>query len=222
MDPTTSITLYAAARERISAAVRDLGPADLQRIVPACPDWTVHNLVSHLAGVAADFATGNLDGAPEPEWTAVQVDARRGRPIDAVLDEWALAGHAVEQVVTGGTTSHPLVCNPWVDAGTHEADLHGLLGIGRPPADLALATVTWVESYDPGPLTVITPDGTFHLAGEAPTAEVRTSTYELFRALFGRRNAAQIAAWSWSTPEHAAVWSVELPRLPQTAQALAD
>ena len=80
----------------------------------------------------------------------------------------------------------------------------------------------WVESHEPGPLTAITPDGTFHLAGEAPTAEVRTSTYELFRALFGRRSAAQIEAWAWSTPEHAAAWSVELPRLPQTRAPLTD
>ena len=87
MDPTTSVTLYAGTRERITAAVRDLGPAELQRIVPACPEWTVHNLVSHLAGVAADFSTGNLAGAPRPPWTAVQVEARRYRSVAQVLDE---------------------------------------------------------------------------------------------------------------------------------------
>ncbi|WP_405060246.1 maleylpyruvate isomerase N-terminal domain-containing protein [Kribbella sp. NBC_01505] len=222
MDPTTSVTLYAEARARVIAAVRELDAASLNQTVPACPEWTVHNLVSHLAGVAADFTAGNLDGAPQPPWTAVQVDERRDRPIAEVLDEWAFSGRALEQVVAGGTTSHPLVCNPWVDAGTHEADLHGLLGTGRPPAELWLATIAWVESHASGPLTVITPDGTFHLAGDAPPAEVRTSSYELFRALFGRRSPAQIESWAWTDPEHAAAWSVELPRLPQTPLPLVD
>ncbi|HET6985263.1 MAG TPA: maleylpyruvate isomerase N-terminal domain-containing protein, partial [Kribbella sp.] len=98
MESTTSADLYRASRERVTAAVRGLDPADLNRQVPACPDWTVHNLVSHLAGVATDFATGNLDGAPRPPWTAVQVNARRAAPIDAVLEEWASAGPALEQV----------------------------------------------------------------------------------------------------------------------------
>lgn len=228
MELSTSADLYRASRERVIAAARGLDPADLKRQVPACPDWTVHNLICHLAGVATDFAAGNIEGAPLPPWTAVQVNARRALPIDAVLEEWASAGPALEQVVVAGTASHPLVCNPWVDSGTHEADLHGALGIGRPPAELWLVTLDWVlpepeTSEDvQGSLSIITPDGTYQLGTGSPVAEVRTTSYELFRALFGRRTAEQIQAWNWATPEHAAMWSVELPRLPQTSMPLTD
>lgn len=226
-DPVTSANLYAATRQRVCTAVRDLHPTDLNRQVPACPEWTVHNLVSHLAGVATDFAAGNLDGAPRPPWTAVQVDARRTLPIDAVLAEWERSGPALERVILSGTSDHPLVCNPWADAGTHEADLHGLLGIGRPPRDLWMAALDWAlpdpDSDDvPGLLSIVTPDGTYEVGSGSPVAVVRTSSYELFRAVFGRRGFDQIRSWTWSTPEYADAWSRELPRLPQTAQPLSD
>jgi uncharacterized protein (TIGR03083 family) len=227
-NPVTSARLYAATRQRVSTAVRDLHPTDLNRQVPACPEWTVHNLVSHLAGVATDFAAGNLDGAPLPPWTAVQVDVRHTLPIDAVLEEWERSGPALEQVILSGTSDHPLVCNPWADAGTHEADLHGLLGIGRPPRELWMTALDWAlpdprPSDDvPGMLSIVTPDGTYSVGSGSPVAEVRTSSYELFRAVFGRRGFDQIRSWTWSTPEYADAWSRELPRLPQTARPLSD
>jgi len=55
-----------------------------------------------------------------------------------------------------------------------------------------------------------------------PVAEAHTSSYELFRAAFGRRSDAQIRSWTWSAPEHADVWSAEIPRLQQTEVALTD
>jgi hypothetical protein len=51
----------------------------------------------------------------------------------------------------------------------------------------------------PGTLSIVTPDGTYEVG-------------------FGD----QILSWTWSTPEYAAAWSRELPRLPQTAQPLTD
>ncbi len=36
-DPVTSARLYAATRQRVSTAVRELSSADLNRQVPACP-----------------------------------------------------------------------------------------------------------------------------------------------------------------------------------------
>jgi uncharacterized protein (TIGR03083 family) len=228
MDSTTSAELYRATRERVTATVRGLDPADLGRQVPACPEWTVHNLVSHLAGVAADFAVGNVDGAPRPPWTSVQVDARRSMPMDAILDEWAETGPALERVILGETTSNPLVCNPWVDSGTHEADLHGALGTGqRPPSALWIGTLDWLLSDPPsegvqGSLSIVTPDGTYQLGSGDPVAEARTSSYELFRAVFGRRSDAQVRSWTWSSPEHADLWSPEIPHLQQTDVALTD
>ncbi|MFD7159475.1 maleylpyruvate isomerase family mycothiol-dependent enzyme [Kribbella sp. NPDC059898] len=220
-DPKRSAELYHAGRERMAAAVQDLSAEDLDRQVPACPQWSVQDLIAHLAGVAADFAAGNVVGAPHPPWTAAQVARRQNLPIAEVLAEWETAGSALEAVIVGGTTSHPLVCNPYVDAAVHEADLHGAIGSGRPPAELWLAALDWMLD-EPGPLTVITPDGTYSVGSDAPEATVRTSAYELFRAIFGRRSKAQIAQWDWDDPDHAGAWIPAPAWFPQTSVSLND
>ncbi|GAA1558852.1 maleylpyruvate isomerase family mycothiol-dependent enzyme [Kribbella lupini] len=222
MDPITSAALYAAGRDRILAAARDFSPAELDRAVPACPDWTVHDLLAHLTGVATDFVQGNLDGAPFPPWTDRQVAPRRQLPASAVLAEWSASSVLLEQLITSGTTSHPLVCNPYADASVHEADLRGAVGIPRPPREAYLATVEWMLDGAASGVAVHTPDGTYWLESDGPAAEVPVDSYELFRAVFGRRSAAQIRSWAWSSPEAAAVWSTELPMLPQTAVDLVD
>jgi uncharacterized protein (TIGR03083 family) len=221
MDATRSAELYHAGRERMADAVRDLSLDDLDRQVPACPQWSVHSLVSHLTGVAADFVVGNVVGAPRPPWTAVQVEMRRNLPMAEVLDEWATVGPLLEKLIVEGTTSHPLVCNPYVDAAVHEADLHGAIGSGRPPTELWLAALDWMLD-EPGPLTVVTPDGTYSVNSDGPTAVANTSSYELFRAVFGRRSTRQITDWEWDAPEHAAGWSKEIAILPQTSVPLND
>ena len=80
MDATESADLYAATRARVTETAQALTAEQLNTRVPACPDWTEHNLISHLAGVADDFVAGNLDDAPRPPWTAVQVKARQDLP----------------------------------------------------------------------------------------------------------------------------------------------
>jgi uncharacterized protein (TIGR03083 family) len=222
MDPTTSATLYAATRDRVSAAAHAFSPADLDHFVPACPEWTVHDLIAHLTGVATDFVQGNLDGAPRPPWTARQVDPRRRLPTSAVLAEWSASSVLLEQLITSGTTSHPLICNPYVDAAVHEADLRGATGIPRPPREVYLATLDWMLDGTSKGLAVHTPDGRYFWESEGPAAEVAVDTYELFRAVFGRRSAVQIQSWAWSSPDAAALWSTELPMLPQTKVDLLD
>jgi uncharacterized protein (TIGR03083 family) len=226
MDATTSASLYAGTRTRLTTAAQTLTPDQLNQQVPACPDWTVHNLLSHLTGAAADFLNGTLDGAPRPPWTAVQVDARRNLSTEAVLDEWASSGSTLEKLILSGATAHPFICNPYVDSGTHEADVHGATGIGRPPREIWLASLDWMlpdpTPVAPGTLSIITPDGTYSLGSTDPVTEVGTDTYELFRAIFGRRSTTQIQAWNWSSRTHAAAWSTELPRLPQTSTPLID
>ena len=67
---------YRAARLRIADLVNDnLG----DRQVPATPDWSVHDVVSHLYGVMTDVSSGNLDGVATPVWTAAQVQRCRDR-----------------------------------------------------------------------------------------------------------------------------------------------
>ena len=75
---------YDAARQRIAALVGgDVAPGTR---VPATPGWSVHDVVAHLAGVARDALTGNMEAAPGDAWTAAQVARSVGVPIAELLD----------------------------------------------------------------------------------------------------------------------------------------
>lgn len=118
--------VYKAARGRITELVRGRSEDELQRVVPACPEWTVHDTVAHVTGVTADILSGNIEGVATDPWTKAQVDARRGTPTEAVLDEWAEKGPQVDPIVPffPGRVGSQLI----LDTTTHEHDLRHALG----------------------------------------------------------------------------------------------
>ncbi|HYU86896.1 MAG TPA: maleylpyruvate isomerase N-terminal domain-containing protein [Kribbellaceae bacterium] len=218
LTPDISATLYRGVRERVTAAARTLSADQLATVVPACPLWTVRDLLAHQAGVARDFVDGRVEGAPSPAWTAVHVDSRRDRPIGDVLDEWEEYGTQLEDVVRAGDRPGRLLNNPYVEAGVHCADLNAVIPVGRPDREVQLAALDFCLNHnkgdEPGILHLITEEAGYKVGGGELSAEVMVDEYELFRAVFGRRSAAQIEAWSWTGD--ASAWSTRLPRLPQT------
>lgn len=117
---------YKATRERITELVRSRSDDELARTVPACPEWSVQDTVAHVAGVASDIVTGNIEGAATDPWTAAQVAARKGWTIDKILDEWAETGQQVDPIVPffPGRVGPQLV----LDVTTHEHDIRHALG----------------------------------------------------------------------------------------------
>ncbi|HEU5470415.1 MAG TPA: maleylpyruvate isomerase family mycothiol-dependent enzyme [Actinophytocola sp.] len=206
VEPEVSAALYRDARQRIITLVAELDVARLATPVPGCPRWTVHNLLSHLAGVCTDVVTGNLAGAPGDEWTAAQVSARTGHSVAELVTELEKYGPGWEEIVRRAEHRGFIVRNPYLDTGVHEADLRGALGAGRPPAEVTLAITDAVLPRisgtfdDLGSYTVITPDREYRLGSGDHKATVRVDTYELSRAVFGRRSRAQVEAWDWTGP----------------------
>jgi len=120
--------VYRDARGRLTRLVGALTGEQLRTPVPATSAWTVHELVAHLVGGAADTASGRLDGAPGDEWTARHVAERRQRPVGELLAEWELVGPTVELSLTGEVRGPNLAA----DIICHEGDLHEALGLPRP------------------------------------------------------------------------------------------
>jgi uncharacterized protein (TIGR03083 family) len=141
--------------------------------VPACPAWTVQDLVAHHAAVVADFVSGSttelgdlsrlLDQSSDSAvardrdaLTARQVHERRNRPLDAILQEWCAATAEIVPMLRGaipfpdsvGPVGTVIVVN---DIVVHEGDLHEALGL-EPPAvvhatSLALAGYAFSLDY---------------------------------------------------------------------------
>jgi mycothiol maleylpyruvate isomerase-like protein len=161
---------------------------DLGTTVPGTPAWTVHDVLAHLAGASTDLATGRMDGAPGPEWTARQVSERLGLTVDELTQE--LREH--EETVAAAVADQSGPSMVW---GTvvHHADLYEALSLGM------LAESLWqpvLEAAAPRvldelPVTVIA-DGSVYGAGGD---QVEVPAYELFRALFSRRSRAQMRSW---------------------------
>jgi len=198
--------VYRGARGRLTRLGGALTGEQLRTPVPATSAWTVHELVAHLVGGAADTASGRLDGAPGDKWTARHVAERRQRPVCELLAEWELVGPTVELSLTGEVRGPNLAA----DIICHEGDLHEALGLPRPdrnhwqPVLEAMMGLLGRRLRQPGTLVIRDEQDQEWRFGEGdPHTLLSTDGYELLRGTFSRRSQRQIAGWNW-TPTPAA------------------
>lgn len=219
---------YLEVVDRIEALIGE-GSLPLDRRVPACPRWTVRDLLGHLTGIAEDWCAGRLDGYASSEWTEAQVARHAGATWGELRTAWRSA-----IAMLSSTPSHPQLGAPWRwlfgDALCHEADLYETTEHGtRPPAEAVLVGLgqmvgRWRRTFDAansGPglrLTAVGVRSWVIGADPDPAVHVEADPYELWRALSGRRNREAIDAFEWSGEQVASsVWFDRLPypfRLP--------
>ncbi len=189
--------LYERSRSRTTELAAALTPGQLDTTVPATPLWTARQLLAHLAGAASDAVAGRVDGVGTPPWTAAQVVAREGRPLDDVLAEWAGSGPQVA-VALAARRMPGLIVH---DALTHEADLREAFGLGTPPADDVAEALDRLARgicrRSPQAL-VLRAAGVEWSGGSGSPTVAETSPYELYRGLISRRSRAQMRAWTWT------------------------
>jgi uncharacterized protein (TIGR03083 family) len=198
-----SAAAYVAVRERMTGLMRQASSEELVRQVPACPDWTVQDLLAHAVGVAVDVAAGRIEGAGSDPWTAAQVSARKDCTVDDLLTEWAEAPVTDALLTVDAMQAAQVV----FDLATHEHDLRGALLLPGERAsegvDVGWEWATRVlgqlrDGYGEGGLVLTTSEGTRTTCGSAPVdSGVTAERFELFRAMTGRRSTEQVAAWQW-------------------------
>src|SRR6185503_16299440 len=128
--------LYLDSQRRVIDLVGALSAAELDRRTPACPLWSVRDLLAHLAGTSAAVAGEPGQGAvASPEWTQAQVHARRDRTVAELTGEWQRHAPAVSQIPVSSRSWLPMLH----DALSHEADIRGAIGAPRLPADALAA-----------------------------------------------------------------------------------
>ena len=166
--------LCRANTDAVSALAEGLSDEQLATRVPATPEWTVRDVLAHLAGSPSDALSGRMDGAPGPEWTARHVGERSERTTDELVAE--IRGVVDDVVATLAGSDRPALV--W-NLAVHHADLHEALGLGVPPEHM------WQPIAD-----AMRP-----ALGANAAAFAGVCDYELFRAFFSRRSRAQTAAW---------------------------
>jgi uncharacterized protein (TIGR03083 family) len=119
--------LYRDTRERLCDLVSGLDQAELTAPVPACPGWTVRDVVAHLTAIVEDALAGRLTGIPDEEFTADQIARMAGLPVTEMLERWSAGAPQFEQGIEA-LEIWPAV----IDIATHEQDIRG--AVGRPGA----------------------------------------------------------------------------------------
>ena len=201
-------TAYRLICERVDALVRGRdGIAELA--VPACPGWTIRQVVAHLAGVAQDVVALNLEKKGTGPWADAQVARLAGHSIDELLDQW---GRSLDSVSANlAFASDAGACQLVFDTLTHEHDIRGALTEpGSRAGDLAfeaaLGFVTtmgdrFIRQAGLTALRLSTPTIESVQLGDPHTARgqvaLSISDFEALRAFGGRRSVGQLLALPW-------------------------
>ncbi len=190
---------WLAAYGRVTDLVGALGADEAARRVPACPDWTVRDLLSHMIGLDADVVAGDEPDDHNSTWTQRQVDARTGRPVDELLEEWrSLVGPLT-------TWMQEFTTRPLGDLVIHEQDLRGALDRpgARDNAGLLSLRDRMLGRFearlgDAPPIALSGGSWEWCSSGPASDADVvvRAGEFDLARALMSRRSEAQIRRWT--------------------------
>jgi uncharacterized protein (TIGR03083 family) len=193
---------WRAAADRVCdlvLAVAAETPALLEQHVPACPDWTARDLLSHMVGLATDVLDGDEPDDHNPGWTDRQVAQRRSRDVTELVAEWrAHADDLVAWMREHGS-------RPLNDVVIHEQDLRGALA--RPGArdtpELGVVRERMADRFagkvaDLPPIALVGPGWTWASAGSAEDAPTRLEAddFDLARALSSRRTEAQLRSWT--------------------------
>jgi uncharacterized protein (TIGR03083 family) len=196
---------YGALRARVVDLVGALPPDALDIASPATPEWSAHDVLAHIVGVADDAVHGRLDGVATDPWTAAQVDARRGATTSDMLVEWDEVGPpfaeamlAIPEVFAGQAL---------FDAFTHEHDLRHALGEpGARDSDALELIYNWLvglRSLSELPaLCYDTEEGRVVAGIGEPSTTIGASRFEIVRGATGRRSRSEIEGWTWDpTPD---------------------
>ena len=119
--------LYRDTQQRVAGLLTGMAASALAANVPACPRWSVRDVLAHLAAVAEDAVAGRLSGPPSEEETAAQVRRYDGRPAADVLAAWAAMAPRFEEQI-GTARSWPGV----IDVASHEQDIRGAVASPAP------------------------------------------------------------------------------------------
>jgi Mycothiol maleylpyruvate isomerase N-terminal domain len=170
--------------------------------VPACPWWSVHDVLAHLTAVVEDAMAGRIKGPPSNEETSAQVERRRRMSTSEMLEEWTVIAPGFETALQSVR-----VWPGFLDVLAHEHDIRGAVDrpAGRDGIDV-IASAEWLLSFwnPPVPLVVRTGrtervlgnSGGDRLAGA--DLVLATTAFEVFRFRLGRRSPAQLRAMAWT------------------------
>lgn len=191
---------YRMSRHRMAALIDAVSTGAHALVVHACPAWSVHDLISHVTGIAVDLGAGRAPSGDPQSWVDRQVDERRSRPTGEVLSEWATASARFEPMIADSPKAF------WglvYDLIVHEFDLRNALGdrdardieAVRVAAELGLRLVKGdLRKAGLGSLLVEMEGEPIRVGDGEVGLTLRATPFECLRLLGSRRTRAELEA----------------------------
>ena len=196
---TSIAQLYLEAQSSFVDLYQTLDQGDLAKSVPCTPQWTVRDVLSHVAGVTDDIANGRVEGASTDTWTAAQVERWRDAHPAALIEQWSGQIAPVAELLEKFGEFRPAL-----DCCSHEHDLRHALGCtGNQSSPIIELIATHFAERPVGRAVAISfADGaTALMPGDGePIALDGLTRFEYVRSRLGRRNREQVASYAWSEP----------------------
>ena len=186
--------LYREQRRDLVRIVRAFGDDHATTVVPATPRWSVHDVLGHLVGIAADLNAGHLGHDDPDAWTDRQVKDRRDIDLGGMEAEWEREGPRFEEGLR--VLGYDIGCHFVGDLVQHSLDVREALGADAIGDQLALAVA--LDHYlgafhealvaaGAGTVVVEVGDERWELGDGPEVAGVAGSRLALLRCLAGRR-----------------------------------
>lgn len=232
--------MYAEAYQRGQVRIVEfMAGRDPETDVPATPDWTALDVLRHLTGLSVDITNLRFDGFASEEWTAEQVRPRSSLSVDEVIAEWDdVVGSAAVLLDTlddlglpeavpsalGYTNVKAIPAMAIGDILHHEFDLRNAYEDreGRDLLDIQFAAAGHVKSlrapFDAAGLSTVRIEATdsgmgWDIGYDDPVATLAASSFELMRAIGGRRTKGEIRAMGWDGDPEPFLDHMVLPHL---------
>jgi hypothetical protein len=101
-DPASDLlAAYSTTRARMTNLAASLSAADLRRVVPACPAWTVFDLLAHVVSMPAAIGQGMRPPGSITDWLQSLVEARRDESVGQLTEEWLTLDDAIAAILAG-------------------------------------------------------------------------------------------------------------------------
>lgn len=207
------VDTYRSTRERLVSLCAALTTEQAGAMVPTCPGWSVQDVVAHLTGIAADVLRGRVEGLGGAEWTAAQVESRRGRQLSDIAAEWDRIGPEFDRFLA----EQPMYALAAAsDAVVHELDVRSALGyeLDDQCEDLLATARRYAEYFAQAAanagLGAVAVECTDADGGEtialvtaaSPAITLAGRPFELLWALTGRAACDSLDSLNWSDDPH--------------------
>lgn len=172
---------YFELHNRLSELIEHQPESAASTVVPHCPNWTVHHVLSHMIGVPEDILSGAMDGVATNAWTQRQVDRHASHSLQDLLEIWKTVLEMFKNVLPN--IPQPVVSQFLFDQATHEQDIrHALSAPGARESSAMVVAEGFLRDY----LSRNSDPSISNLA-ESPL-----TGFDFVRALSGRRTTEQI------------------------------